>query len=430
MRIAAIDVQWVGAIHVLAPAVDAQMSRARITFLQPAHQRRLIDGVLAHLAVSRPFAARDGHESRERNLQVMVARNGRRASPIRRLHQRTQSREDAAHIAAHGIFREVTRGVLEDEFNLLVERARLQRRLGHGRVRGADDDLVMPRHSEEHASVVRVRNHHSGIAGEKFLVQHEMHALARRDDVAGVRIIHAQHRIGEDAGGIHHHARLDHELPPALAIHGAHAADHPILFQQPSDPRVIQRRAPEVHHGLRQMNRQPRVIELSVVINHAAVQALRLQRGNAPQRFLAREHLRTADAQPARQQVIRLHPHAVERPLPPLVARHDEGLVMHQVRRVLDEQSPLAQRLQHQRHVALLEIPNPAMHQLRAAAGRALGEVMLFQQQRAITARSCLHRRAQTRRAAADDQHVPRLFRRLDLVKRLSAIHAQAWRGE
>ena len=51
------------AVHTFKAAVNGQLRRARLAFLQPADQGRLIDRVLAHFAVGRPLAAGDGHQS-------------------------------------------------------------------------------------------------------------------------------------------------------------------------------------------------------------------------------------------------------------------------------------------------------------------------------------------------------------------------------
>ena len=66
-----------------------------------------------------------------------------------------------------------------------------------------------------------------------------------------------------------------------------------------------------------------------------------------------------------------------------------------------------AQRLQHQHHVAFLEVAHAAVHQFGRTARRAFGEVGLFQTSDAHAARRRVHRYAQSRGAAAHDYHVP-----------------------
>ena len=81
---------------------------------------------------------------------------------------------------------------------------------------------------------------------------------------------------------------------------------------------------------------------------------------------------------------------------------------MHEVRRILAEQTALAESLANEPHPRLLEIAETAVDQLGAAAGGALAEVVLFQEHDAIAARSRIDRDSDTGRAAADYRDIPR----------------------
>ena len=73
--------------------------------------------------------------------------------------QRPDAGEDAEHIGARRRLGEVAARGLEDELDLLVERARLERRLGDRRVGRADQRVAVPGNREHHAAVARVRHH-------------------------------------------------------------------------------------------------------------------------------------------------------------------------------------------------------------------------------------------------------------------------------
>ena len=77
------------------------------------------------------------------------------------------------------------------------------------------------------------------------------------------------------------------------------------------------------------------------------------------------------------------------------------------MRRVAQHVAALAQGIENQRQVHLLEIANPAMRELGAAAGGSLGEIEALDQQRAIAAGGGFDRRAQAGGSAANHQHVP-----------------------
>ncbi len=164
-----------------------------------------------------------------------------------------------------------------------------------------------------------------------------------------------------------------------------------------------------VGRGHDQVREQARVVELAIVVDHTAAKPLLRNGRQALQRFFTAQDARTAKAVLHRQQVINLHADAVEGSLPPRVVRHDKRQVMHQVRRVLPQQAALLQRFHHQRHIALLQIANAAMHQLGGAAGGALAEIFALDKQCFVAARGCVHRNAGTGRATADHQHIPGL---------------------
>ncbi len=96
---------------------------------------------------------------------------------------------------------------------------------------------------------------------------------------------------------------------------------------------------------------------------------------------------------------------------------------MDQVRRVLEQQAALVQGLEHQRDIALLKIADAAVYQFRAAAGCALGEIMLLDEQRFISARRPLDRRAQPRRSTANHNDVPDFRWVLNFLDGLAAVH-------
>src|SRR6202158_5668269 len=105
------------------------------------------------------------------------------------------------------------------------------------------------------------------------------------------------------------------------------------------------------------------------------------------ERLFFREDARDAKSIFTGQQRIELQPETVEWSLPPVVVRHDEGEVVHQVRRVLQKQSALLERFHDQPNIALLQIAHAAVCQLSAAAGGAFTEVALLEQQHIVAAR-------------------------------------------
>src|SRR4029450_7788500 len=96
------------------------------------------------------------------------------------------------------------------------------------------------------------------------------------------------------------------------------------------------------------------------------------------------------------------------------------------MRSVLAKQAALLERFHDQRNRALLEIADASVHELRRAAGRALSEVMLFDQQHLVAARRRINGYAPADRAAADDHHVPGIAASGGAPEQFGAIHGSA----
>lgn len=190
-----------------------------------------------------------------------------------------------------------------------------------------------------------------------------------------------------------------------------HRTDQQIfLFKQTGDRHVVHRRSTQIENRLRKVYSQPRVVELTVIILHATLQARRLKRRNAPQCLLPGKDLRRAEAKFASQAIVDLHANPVERPLPPAVDRDDERKMMHQTRGVLAKQPAFAERLEDQRNVPLFQVTHPSVDQFRTAAGCSLGEIILLDQQRAVSAGRCVHRHTKARRRLRQSPENPRIF--------------------
>ena len=109
-----------------------------------------------------------------------------------------------------------------------------------------------------------------------------------------------------------------------------------------------------------------------------------------------------------------VHPHrAAERPSDLRVdeavlreQRDEERQQPHEVRRVAAQPLPLAQRLVHEAHVAVLQVAQAAVHELRALRRRAAGEVVPLDERGAQPAAGGIERHAGAGDPAADHEHV------------------------
>ena len=135
--------------------------------------------------------------------------------------------------------------------------------------------------------------------------------------------------------------------------------------------------------GARERHRVPGVVELALVEGDAALDRARLARPERAQRRLLRQVPQVVgDPAPGTEDVV----HTDARPHPGTV---DEGLLQgvdeldrpREVRaQLLEDELALAQGLEHEMEVELLEVPQTAVHQLRRPARRPRGEVACLDQ--------------------------------------------------
>ncbi len=165
----------------------------------------------------------------------------------------------------------------EEEVHLLFLGNRFQSGVIHRSIGGAHNHHVVPRNREEDPAVVGVWHHDGGGATQESPGENQMDPLARLDHPASRRIVHSPEFIREDSGGVDHDPRLGSDLRPRLLLYGpgARYITLAVLFQ-PHDPAVIQEGGALARRRLGQIQEQPGVVELTIVIDHAPLQSLGL----------------------------------------------------------------------------------------------------------------------------------------------------------
>ena len=302
-------------------------------------------------------------------------------------YERPDAGKHAQHVAARDRSLQVAASRFQDEFDLFIERTRLDGNLADGCVGRADHGVSVPWNRKHDAAVGRVRDHDRVAARQERSIEHEVDALAGCNERDGIRVHEAAHVIALRPRSVDHDARRRAKLVPALRVSRDDAVDEAVsIAGQRRRRRVIQNQRALFDRGLRQVDQQPGIVELAVVVHDAATQTLGLDGRQARERVFLGEDLGLPESIAACQHVVHLEADAVERRFPPFVVRDDECEVCHQVRRVLTKEAAFLERLHHQRNGALLEIPHAAVHELRGTAGRALPEVVLLDEQHLVAA--------------------------------------------
>ena len=179
--------------------------------------------------------------------------------------------------------------------------------------------------------------------------------------------------------------------------------------------------------------REAGVVGLGVVVHVRTGETVTGERRHVRQRGVDRDAVvALADAQAAGEVV---HPErGAEHPGEPAVDhpapgqdRDEEREHPHEVGRVLERPLAFVQRLVDEPELALLQVPQAAVHELRALRAGAGGEVVPLHQRGAQSAAGGVERHARAGDATADDEDVEPLLAETRAATRRARSHR--WTG-
>ena len=248
-----------------------------------------------------------------------------------------------------------------------------------GRVGGAEDHAAQPGHGEEHAAVARLGNNQGMVAREKFPPHDEVDALARCHHVGGGGVVEPPNGIHPHAGGVHDATGGHLEPPAGLAILDHNPGHAAARLDQSAHPTVVDHDPAGGHRRAGQRHRQAGVVELAVPVGHAADEVLLLDAWDGRERSRAAAEPCRPQGGTAGEQAVGLEADGIDPPLPepasPAIGGQHEGQRAGEVRRVVEQKPPLAERFPDESHVALSEIADAAVNEFRGPARGALRKV-------------------------------------------------------
>jgi len=287
--VAAIDGEGVVGIEDCGGAVDLEAGGDAVAHAEAADHFGVVDDVLRHAAVGGPFAAGDGDEAGVGDEDGVIAREGGGGLSFLHGDEGAEAGVDAEDVAGVGIAGEVAGGVLHEEGDFIGQGAGLEGGVVDGGVGGADDDAAMPGDGEEDATVVGLGDHDGGVAGEELAGEDEVDALAGGDDGLGLGVVHVADGIDKDAGGVDDAVGADFELFAGFDALGLDADDVALFLHEAGAAGVIEDDGAVIDSGAREVDGEAGVVELAVVIDDAAVEAVGFEGGEEVDYFGAGE---------------------------------------------------------------------------------------------------------------------------------------------
>lgn len=293
--VAAVNGEGIVGIEDGGGAVDHEIVGDAVLHAEAADHFGVVDDVFGHAAVGGPFAAGDGDEAGVGDEDGVIAGEGGGGGGAGAVFvldgdEGAEAGVDAEDVAGLGIAGEVAGGVLHEEGDFIGQGAGLEGGVVDGGVGGADDDAAVPGDGEEDAAVVGLGDHDGGVAGEEVAGEDEVDALAGGDDGFGLGVVHVADGIDEDAGGVDDAVGADFELVAAFHALGFDADDVAVFFlHEAAGAGVIEDDGAVIDGGAGEVDGEAGVVELAVVIDDAAVEALGFEGGEEGDHFLAGE---------------------------------------------------------------------------------------------------------------------------------------------
>ena len=372
-----------------------------------------VDRVGGHPAVGGEFPARDGDHAARRDPHRMAAGEVGGAGVAARAQQRPQPRPGADDV-----------GVGELLVGDAVERAEQVVDVGRGArgiveravvvgVGGADVGGITPRH-DEHRSAIAGHGHDRGdVVAHLGPGQRDVDPLGRTDRRGMVTFVERAHVVGPHPCRVHDGARAHDDL---LAVGlDACAHDAVVVLDDTAQRGVVRECGTVDRSGAGDGQGEPGVVDLGVVVHVRAGEPVARQRGHVRERSVHGDAVMPfPDADPAGEVV---HPecaaeHPGETPVDDAPAREhgdEEREHAHEMRRVLERALPLVERLVDQTELALLEVTQATVDELRALRAGARGEVVAFDQRGPQSPGGAVERHPGTGDATTHDEDVERL---------------------
>jgi hypothetical protein len=282
--------------------------------------------------------------------------------------------------------------------------------LGMIRVGGSDERALVPRDHEHDPPVLHRVQDDRRLVPDAGSRDDDVYAL-RRSEPRRPGLVHGDHGIHPRPRRVDDGAAANRQLATAQPVGQLHADHAARLLHEADRARIRYGDGAGFASREQGLEHQPRVVGPAVPVHAGAAQTIRQQPRLGATRAVGAEHPVQVHAADARQDVVRPQARS-ELPLAHGAVGIDRVDELHgtdEVRREAAEPFPLASRLEDEPDLALLQVAQTAVDQLRRPARRSRGEVGLLHHGHLEAAERSIARDTGTVDAAPDDQEVETL---------------------
>ena len=234
--------------------------------------------VLGHLSVRRPLATPNAGQSRFRGFDLVASRQ-RCGFVDSSLDQGTQPSKHASDVFSTQVESQMTVGVVEDKIHFLRQGTRFFFGLIDRGVRGPNQDLAVPRHSENHPTIAGFGNQNRFVSWQDIGIKGEVDALTRLESVLVPWIVQSAKGVAERTGGVHKGLGSDGHGISMKSILDGSRLNSPFFLLKPSDLGMIQQNGAFFGSSFGQGQRQANIVKFAIQVLKTADDAFAFKAG-------------------------------------------------------------------------------------------------------------------------------------------------------
>ena len=250
---------------------------------------------------------------------------------------------------------------------------------------GTHQCVPFPGQDEQHSPVLGFRYEQPGVRRGKTLVEKDVNARGDLEHGSGGRVVHEPHAVREGTGSVDHRSCPHFPGHPGHRVRDPHTRYLALLLNKIGDADMVGDDRPVLRCCQGDAHRHPGIVELTIVVEYAGLEALSVKHGkplHGP--GAAQEATATYPRRPC-QYVVEFKARQYVRDLHPLIQRSYKWQAVAEVGSHAQQDPPFLKGIPHQVILSPvqvfdghLEITNATVKQLCAATACTLGKIIFF----------------------------------------------------
>src|SRR5215510_12004101 len=149
--------------------------------------------------------------------------------------------------------------------------------------------MPMPWDGKHHTRVAGVRHHNGTVPGKKRPIKYQVYPLTGSDHSSNMGVSHATHGIAKGTGCVNHHLRTNLQFLATLQVYSHDSVEESVaVMREARHCHVVQECRALLGRRPDQIDKQPGIVELTIVVNDSTAQAFCFDSWQPLQSFFSR----------------------------------------------------------------------------------------------------------------------------------------------